>query len=76
MKDWQQHTFEEQRELAQRLGELAEFNRGEVFKTLDFAEQLRLQMQEHAMFLYLHFIAERVNNFEDEITDNSSTEAT
>jgi crAss001_48 related protein len=63
VKDFQQRAFEEQRELAKRLGKLAEFNRGEVFKTLDFAEQLRMQMQEHAMFLYLHILAERINNF-------------
>jgi hypothetical protein len=66
MKDFQQRAFEEQQELAKRLGKLAEFNRGEVFKSLDFAEQLRLQMQEHAMYLYLHILAERIANFEED----------
>jgi hypothetical protein len=63
MKQFESDAVLEQTELAKRLGKLAEFNRGEVFKSLDFAEQLRLQMQEHAMFLYLHFLAERINNF-------------
>jgi hypothetical protein len=65
MTEFERSAFEEQQELAIRLGKLAEFNRGEDFKALDFAEQLRLQMQEHAMFLYLHFLAERINNFGD-----------
>ena len=63
MKDFEANAVQEQTELAKRLGKLAEFNRGEVFASLDFAEQLRLKMQEHAMFLYLHFLAERINNF-------------
>jgi hypothetical protein len=75
VKDFQADAVQEQTQLAQRLGKLAEFIRGEDFKSLNFAEQLRLQMQEHAMFLYLHFLAERINNFEDESPDNSSTEA-
>jgi hypothetical protein len=66
VKDFKHRVFEEQQQLAKRLGELSEFNRSEVFKYLDFAEQLRLQMQEHAMFLYLHILAERIKNFEDE----------
>jgi hypothetical protein len=63
VKEYQERAVQEQTELAKRLGKLAEFNRGEVFKSLDFAEQLRLQMQEHAMFLYLHILAERIHNF-------------
>jgi hypothetical protein len=63
VKEFEADAVQEQTELAKRLGALAEFNRGDVFKTLDFSEQLRLQMQEHAMFLYLHFLAERINNF-------------
>jgi hypothetical protein len=63
MKDFEADAVQEQTALAKRLGKLAEFNRGEVYKSLDFAEQLRLTMQEKAMFLYLHFLAERINNF-------------
>ena len=69
MKAFQEDAVNEQTELAQRLGKLAEFNRGEVFKSLDQAEQLRLLMQEHAMFLYLHLLAERIHNFEDDRPD-------
>jgi hypothetical protein len=65
LKEFEARAVEEQTQLATRLGKLAEFNRGDVFKSLDFAEQLRLQMQEKAMFLYLHFLADRINNFGD-----------
>ena len=74
MKDFEADAVEEQTQLAKRLGKLAEFIRSEDFKALDFAEQLRLQMQEHAMFLYLYFLAERINNFGDAGDTPATTE--
>jgi hypothetical protein len=74
LKEFQEDAVQEQTELAQRLGKLAEFIRGDVFKSLDFAEQIRLQMQLHAMFLYLHFLAERIHNFgKDDAGDTPAT---
>jgi hypothetical protein len=69
VKEFQERAVSEQTELGDRLGKIREFIRSEEFKTLDFAEQVRLQMQEHAMFLYLYFLAERINNFGRENDD-------
>jgi hypothetical protein len=63
LKDFEARAVEEQTQLATRLGKLAEFNRSEDFKALDSAEQIQLQMQEHAMYLHLYFLAARINNF-------------
>jgi hypothetical protein len=63
MKAFEERAVLEQTELAKRLGKLAEFNRSEDFKALDSAEQMHLQMQEHAMYLHLYFLAARINNF-------------
>jgi deoxyadenosine/deoxycytidine kinase len=68
VKAFQEDAVNEQTALAKKLGALAEFNRSEEFKALDTDEKLLLQMQEHAMYLHLYFLAGRINNFgkEDE----------
>jgi hypothetical protein len=66
VKDFEERAVREQTELGDRLGKIREFIRSDDFKTLDFAEQVRMQMQEHAMFLYLYFLAERINHFGNE----------
>jgi deoxyadenosine/deoxycytidine kinase len=70
VKAFEEDAVNEQTALAKKLGAIAEFNRGDVFKTLDPAEQLLMQMQEHAMYLHLYFLATRINNFgKDEDTN-------
>ena len=63
MKEFEENAVQEQTELATRLGKLAEFNRSEDFNALDTEEKLLLQMQEHAMYLHLYFLAGRIHNF-------------
>jgi deoxyadenosine/deoxycytidine kinase len=70
VKVFEEDAVNDQTALAKRLGALAEFNRSEDFKALDTDEKLLLQMQEHAMYLHLYFLAGRINNFgKDEDTN-------
>ena len=75
MKAFEENAVTEQTELAKRLGKLAEFNRSEDFKALDSAEQIQLQMQEHAMYLHLYFLASRINNFGKEEHESGKQES-
>jgi hypothetical protein len=74
VKGFEEDAVVEQTEVAKKLGKLSAFNRGEVFKSLDPAEQMLLQMQEHAMFIYLYFLAQRISNFGDAGDTPATTE--
>jgi len=62
---YQQRVIDEQTELAIKLGKLRTFNKGEVFQSLRLDEQLRMQMQERAMALYIWILNSRIADFQE-----------
>ncbi len=63
MKPHQERVIEEQYELATKLEKLNTFIGGEIFDSLDQAEQQRLLGQANAMSIYLYFLNDRISHF-------------
>lgn len=64
MKPHQERVVTEKNELDEKRGKLTAFFGGETYRTLDAAEQSRLNRQLEAMTLYLGILAERIAAFQ------------
>lgn len=63
MEPHQLRVMDERRELDEKRAKLQEFLKGELFKTLDPAEQFRLQTQCSVMCLYSNILTARIEAF-------------
>ena len=63
MEQWQQNLVDTQTLLKSRLVTLADFNAGEAFDLLEYAEQTLLKREEKVVAEYLGVVSARISYF-------------